>query len=608
VLPRDFQYFGLWLVVCFVLQGWFAWRLIGLFSDSAATRLTGVGFFLFAPSMVQHLLPHPSLSSHFLILAALYYYFLQERRGRTRLPWALLLATGTLTHTYLLAIITPIWLASMIKAAIDRRESLRSLGVELSACVLGVAFLAWQAGYFVSTSDPTTIGYGLLRGNLLSLVDSNQWSRVLPDIGSTHVGDVVTFVGLGVLLLALVGLPGLFRRDLRILPALKRHWTLSLALLGLSLFAITHNVGFGPYTVKLFAMQEDLQRAFSTFRASGRMLWPISYLFVLGSICLAARSLPARWVAPTLAVALAVQVVDTDAGWKGARFRHKATPAVWVEALDSPFWDMTAKHYKRVRHVLPVRDAPNWETYAYYAARHGLPTDAVSLARSDNEKWEAAVAAAQDSLTQWNFDEETLYFLDEQSYWIAQVSHDPERDLVARLDGVSVYAPKLRTCGECRTLIESLPLSQEPFRVKVGEVVQFGDSAGDASLMLRSGWIGSQPWGIWSLGQHSQMLVPFEGGRPKAIRFRTKARVAPSHPHQRVMVTINDVAAGEALLTEFEENEFTVAIPRLALERAGEQGLLRIEVHLPDAVSSSELGAGESDHALAMGLMTMTLE
>ena len=29
-LPEPFQYFGLWFLTCFILQSWFAWKLMGL--------------------------------------------------------------------------------------------------------------------------------------------------------------------------------------------------------------------------------------------------------------------------------------------------------------------------------------------------------------------------------------------------------------------------------------------------------------------------------------------------------------------------------------------------------------------------------------------------
>lgn len=50
-LPETFQYFGLWLLACFVLQAWFGWKLLGLITDNAALRLLGCGLLVFSPPM-----------------------------------------------------------------------------------------------------------------------------------------------------------------------------------------------------------------------------------------------------------------------------------------------------------------------------------------------------------------------------------------------------------------------------------------------------------------------------------------------------------------------------------------------------------------------------
>ncbi len=83
LLPEPFQYFGLWLLVCFVLQAWLAWKLVGLVSRHLAVRLLGAGLFVLAPPMIWRMQVHSSLAGHFLILAALYLSLRPTRRLRT---------------------------------------------------------------------------------------------------------------------------------------------------------------------------------------------------------------------------------------------------------------------------------------------------------------------------------------------------------------------------------------------------------------------------------------------------------------------------------------------------------------------------------------------
>jgi len=52
LLPEPFQYFGLWVMGCFVLQAWFAYRLVGLVSANSLVCALGAFFFVFSPPLI----------------------------------------------------------------------------------------------------------------------------------------------------------------------------------------------------------------------------------------------------------------------------------------------------------------------------------------------------------------------------------------------------------------------------------------------------------------------------------------------------------------------------------------------------------------------------
>lgn len=157
-LPETFQYFGLWLLACFILQAWFAWKLVGLLTPSLWIRLLGTGLFVFSPPMFLRMGGHLSLSGHFLILAALY-LALRPGLQKRRLAWGVLLAATALVHAYLLAMVALIWLADLASQAIKGRLSRRDAWIELGGLFLLVAFCCWQAAYF-------SVGGGTVAGGL----------------------------------------------------------------------------------------------------------------------------------------------------------------------------------------------------------------------------------------------------------------------------------------------------------------------------------------------------------------------------------------------------------------------------------------------------------
>jgi hypothetical protein len=69
ILPEPFQYFGLWVLLCFVLQAWFAFKLVGLVSSDQLVRVLATILFVFSPPLIFRMLLHESLMGQFLILA-----------------------------------------------------------------------------------------------------------------------------------------------------------------------------------------------------------------------------------------------------------------------------------------------------------------------------------------------------------------------------------------------------------------------------------------------------------------------------------------------------------------------------------------------------------
>ena len=147
LLPEPFQYSGIWLLTCFVLQAWFGWKLVGLLSESTPIRVFSTGLFVFAPPMMWRLYGHLSLGGHFFILAALYLVF-HPRLERRRLAWALLLAATALVNPYLLAMVALLWLADLVGKSVRRKLPIREGTIELTVILSVIGIVCWQAGYF----------------------------------------------------------------------------------------------------------------------------------------------------------------------------------------------------------------------------------------------------------------------------------------------------------------------------------------------------------------------------------------------------------------------------------------------------------------------------
>lgn len=448
-LPEVFQYFGLWLLACFVLQAWFGWRLLGLISNNEIIRFLGAGFFVFSPPMIFRAAVHLSLAGHFLVLAALY-FALKPKIDKRNLLWAILLSVSALVHAYLLAMVALIWLADLIGRLVIERRPVSGVIVEMTIVAVVLGLVCWLAGYFSVGRGVVGGGYGYFRMNLLSILDSSGWSFVLKDIPETG-GDSegFNFLGLGVIILALLSIPIMVAGRVNLWPAVRRRAILFFVLLGLALFALSNNVGIAGGGFQ-YPIPEIVLRIVNTFRASGRMFWPVFYMLVFVLLFVVIRGHDTRPAIFILAGALTLQILDTRAAWAGIRASLMTESASeWSTPLKDSFWADAAKQYKKIRWIQPVNQSPNWQILAAFAAKHHMATDAVYLARINPSALTDAQNRALDTLRSGHYEADTLYVLDEVSLHLAAHSLNAESDLLARVDGLFVVAPGWKGCGFC---------------------------------------------------------------------------------------------------------------------------------------------------------------
>ncbi len=289
-LPEGFHGIGLFYGLAWVLQPVVAvWALRG---TGERRLLPSLGVALAAASMPAWIgrFGHAALCGHFLLLLGLGFYLRLLRVFRLRL-WAaavLVQVLALLVHPYLAAMSLAL-LAAVPATRLLRGEPFASAALGAGVGLGAVAATMTAFGYLGAGGDG---GYGMYAMNLLSPVWPAgsgilglPWSPQLDATG--HGGwEGYNWLGLGLLLALALGVLARPREALRLL---RRHTGLALALLALTLLAISHKVGFGSRIVL------DLGTApgpLEQFRASGRFFWPVAYALLLAAMLLLARIAP----------------------------------------------------------------------------------------------------------------------------------------------------------------------------------------------------------------------------------------------------------------------------------------------------------------------------
>ena len=84
ILPANFQYLGLFGLLCYVLQGGFAAILIFHFTKQKWPSVIGSLLFSCSLLLLHRMFAHTALSAHFLILASLYLWLCREDQISTK--------------------------------------------------------------------------------------------------------------------------------------------------------------------------------------------------------------------------------------------------------------------------------------------------------------------------------------------------------------------------------------------------------------------------------------------------------------------------------------------------------------------------------------------
>ena len=414
-LPHPFQYFGPWLLACFVLQGVFGSLLMSTVTNRTTLRALGAALFVLAP-ILSHRLGHAALSAHWLLLAALWLNRRAAASGldrRAHVRWAVLVLAASATHPYLTVMVLAIAGATFLGQVTTARHIVTS--VVLPCAVLGLITFAvwWTAGYFIVPGDGTlqASGFGRLSMNLLSplIPREGAWTfgRIPLTTAQYDQHEGFSYLGLGVFTLLVVSVPLL--RPWRTNWLTRPNLALLVTLAGLTMFALSPTVTFGPSTI--FQYDAGWWGPLATFRASGRMFWPAVYALMFGVISLVVRRLPARVAVLALTVAVGLQAADVAGVY---RLKRAGFALRFDNPLRSIFWRTLPGHYRHLvmypsNMCVPPEQAMDYRPLALVAGTAGLTFNGGYAARYDADAVGRYCAHLTQDIQQGVFSDDTLY-------------------------------------------------------------------------------------------------------------------------------------------------------------------------------------------------------
>jgi hypothetical protein len=442
---KTFQYLGIWLCFCFAMQGFFGWLLASQHTKNFIIKFSFSILVIFMPAFLARGLQfnHYPLSAHYLILAAFLIFFSKSNVMRGSI-WGGLFFVAVLSNTYIFAMVVSIWAADLVARYLGNAKKIFCLVSEFFGILFLVVLTLWLSGFFTLGSGYQSDGFGLYRANLLSIFDSRPgntfWSYFLPGTPKVSLEhNAPNFLGSGSLIVIAASIFLILRKKINIYL---NHELLSLSIIMfvLLLFSLSNKISIGSYEF-IIPINSHIERVANLLRDSGRFTWPLGYLLLIGSLYIINKAVSKKIALSIFLVAALVQLIDTHRGWKDVKAIISARQSeVWPSSFNNPFWDRVGGAYQNIRMLPAGNHQPRYEEIAYFALLKKMKTNAVYLSRSSQKIIDKENARFKEELNNGDFDQDTVYLLDDTYYEIVKKSIRVS-DFLDRVNGFWVFAP-----------------------------------------------------------------------------------------------------------------------------------------------------------------------
>lgn len=400
ILPRQFQYFGIWGLLCFVLQGYYAAKILGERSSSKTVILAGSIFFIVSPVMVFRMYYHTALAAHWLILLAIYFYSKHEKEYRDIfrpvMQWGILgILIGSI-HLYFVpmcgAILLGYILCSIWK---ERKIRIRFFYPGISFSV-GLFLTVYLLGGFSSGADTGTNNLGLFSFNLNAFLNPMSYSTLLKNTSlwnwpfyTQGQYEGFSYLGMGIILLCACGIvlliKNIFRRRK---PSVYQVMTVLMSI-GLIVLAASPTITWNDKLLLQLPYSSTIYKYWGIFGSCGRMAWPVVYfLMIFGITSIGNMKWKRKEIScVVLILACMVQVVDLS-GQLYKRHENYSEKVVYQSPLEGTVWDdiISSGEYKHVVWVTHNVDHDDVIQVAVYAMKNDMTMGNFYFARGIDKR------------------------------------------------------------------------------------------------------------------------------------------------------------------------------------------------------------------------------
>ncbi|MBR6403563.1 MAG: hypothetical protein IKS48_09300 [Eubacterium sp.] len=433
ILPKQFQYFGLFGIISFMLQGGVSKIILRKHIEKEWVRNVGVIFFVGCIAFIQRMFWETALSSHFLILLAIALFIYRKdikSKKNNIILWCCLGALTVSIHIYLYGMISVMFagfvLLEFLENVKDIKRALLTAIFQLMLYLLITVSIFSLFGGFYGTVNLYDPGSGILYASITALMESKGYSLFFPDgTYSDFQLESLCYLGIAMGILVILSFIGVSQNTKDIIRNRRNEVIVGLVLFFLFfLFSISPVWFLGDrylFTINIFP-SFIVHNSWGIFRACGRFMWPIMYFLMYLAVTRSQYILKQLYPI-TLVILACLQMIEFSGSYKNIHdsfvsFEYLTCPA-------DAFYQYDISQYK---HIQLMKCYTNLDYYSdltcYYemvgyarlATDKGLTLSNFNFARNYSDIVQAQIDRSYDQLRAGQPDKDTLYVFPKDMY------------------------------------------------------------------------------------------------------------------------------------------------------------------------------------------------
>lgn len=407
-LPNTFQYFGIYGLLAFSLQGGIASLIMLKFTRSKWLCWLSGFLLVLSPCMLNRMFYHTALSAQFLLLLAIYFWIARRQYSfkRTCVYWFLLGMLSVSLHMYFVPMIGILLVGTVLHELLDKQITWKQALVLISGFIVCAGAVFALLGGFYGGVSSTAGGVGDYNSNLNTFLNSMGNSRIFPNRNALEGQyEGAAYLGAGGLLLVALSV-------LACCGCLKKEWLLrhknalisAGAVTVITLFiAINCKIAFDKHLLFQYELPGIILKLLAIFRATGRFIWILAYLLMAASLMVLAKRLPKKFLTAVLVLCCLLQAFDLSGYFGKSRGNMHYN---YRETLVSGVWDQLAEEYE---HIMFLGEAPYTNVMVDFATDHHLTVSQYQFSRSFHTAIRKEQNAAVYALMEGRPDQKTIY-------------------------------------------------------------------------------------------------------------------------------------------------------------------------------------------------------